>query len=767
MHGSQLRRTTIALFLAGLLGAESAAGTCDFDQRARAGELEQLRTVQSLEVRIANLRRWIRNALDIENSAGVRIRAANRRSFKGTVTVTYPYGQCVFRATIRQNGDFKDHFFYEKGETYSSLDVRLRDGNIAGIVRFKLFRPESRYGINEILAVSLLRELGFLAPRTMALPVIQNGRPGRMLFQEKLVKEFLESNLRREGPLFEGSEEDGQQDLDRLIVVDTSVALARLLNERWAARDIDHFTLAATRLSRLQLTFLEAAQRGWEWHLPAPYLQLSDGALRRWRQFEALLLAMGGQHALYRYNRKFYFDPVGDDFEALYYDGDVRPSQFHTQVAGSNDYRVFVRTARLEDLQDLLERLERLAPDDWASRLQTMEAGHARDWQAVGGAFLAAVRDNLHAIMQDARAGERAPASRLARCAGEPACEQAELDRRFRKRIGPYLGRLVRRVPGSGTASIVGLDRSAGRAQVMHCTGSECQTFEMPWTRALRYLATISPAPDEPPRFYVRWEVPDVPVPQAVQALEPLGLTIRHSAGAVVEYTPGSGQLVLRQSRPGDWFVVEGSRVGALDVKFLPAPGRPPAVQVSPSTNAHGLTGCLTFHGVEFAGTRIEASGTTCEDALNLVGVSGELASVRIRDAAHDALDLDYSSVAIRRLVVERAGNDCVDFSAGDYRLDDAKLSFCVDKAVSVGEAARLQAGIVRVNDTTTGVAVKDSARATITTYRGRQVEHCAEAYRKKQEYWGGRLHFGSADCPVGGVRSGPLSVIGQPGENP
>ena len=64
----------------------------------------------------------------------------------------------------------------------------------------------SRTSDREILATLLLKELGFLAPRTRFVNVTLNGIKNEMLFQESPVKEFLEKNLRREAPVFEGDE---------------------------------------------------------------------------------------------------------------------------------------------------------------------------------------------------------------------------------------------------------------------------------------------------------------------------------------------------------------------------------------------------------------------------------------------------------------------------------------------------------------------------------------------------------------------------------
>ena len=42
------------------------------------------------------------------------------------------------------------------------------------------------------------------------------------------------------------------------------------------------------------------------------------------KNYGFILLAMNGVHALYPHNRKFYFSALEQDFEPIYYDGDLR-----------------------------------------------------------------------------------------------------------------------------------------------------------------------------------------------------------------------------------------------------------------------------------------------------------------------------------------------------------------------------------------------------------------------------------------------------------
>ena len=65
-----------------------------------------------------------------------------------------------------------------------------------------------------------------------------------------------------------------------------------------------------------------------------------------------------------------------------------------------------------------------------------------------------------------------------------------------------------------------------------------------------------------------------------------------------------------------------------------------------------------------------------------------------------------FSKLTFVRLQVDRAGNDCLDLSYGDYRGKDLVLKRCGDKAVSVGETSKAErahssAGSSRSNETT------------------------------------------------------------------
>ena len=108
---------------------------------------------------------------------------------------------------VRHSGDAKDHIALKGNSIIQSLDVTLSLGNIRGITRFKLFKPDVRGVLEDVVIQNhILRNFGYLAPRSIKVNARVNETQSIMLFQEKAAKELLEFNNRREGPILEADQ---------------------------------------------------------------------------------------------------------------------------------------------------------------------------------------------------------------------------------------------------------------------------------------------------------------------------------------------------------------------------------------------------------------------------------------------------------------------------------------------------------------------------------------------------------------------------------
>ena len=101
----------------------------------------------------------------------------------------------------------KDHITLKDNSILQSLDIHLDNGHIRGVTKFKLYLPGVRGVVSdEVLQTEILRNLGYLAPRTIKVNVRINQAHSYMMFQEKSAKELLEFHNRREGPILESDQ---------------------------------------------------------------------------------------------------------------------------------------------------------------------------------------------------------------------------------------------------------------------------------------------------------------------------------------------------------------------------------------------------------------------------------------------------------------------------------------------------------------------------------------------------------------------------------
>jgi hypothetical protein len=119
----------------------------------------------------------------------------------------------LFSGKARITGDLKDHLAPSK--RISSLSFSLKDGNVGGVVKFRLLLPETRLAENEVFWSLLMEELGFPVPYRRLVNVNLMGTKHLFIFEEKPEKEFLESNGFREGPVIEYDERQVWANLSR------------------------------------------------------------------------------------------------------------------------------------------------------------------------------------------------------------------------------------------------------------------------------------------------------------------------------------------------------------------------------------------------------------------------------------------------------------------------------------------------------------------------------------------------------------------------
>ena len=126
-----------------------------------------------MSVEINDSNAWYINLIKSGISGEFFIEDKYKTKFNSIVTVIFKDFTCSFKADVRIHGDWMDLLDLEN--LVSSMDVKLKEGNILGITKFKLFLPTTREYDNEIFITSLLEELGFISPRSAYVDVNING----------------------------------------------------------------------------------------------------------------------------------------------------------------------------------------------------------------------------------------------------------------------------------------------------------------------------------------------------------------------------------------------------------------------------------------------------------------------------------------------------------------------------------------------------------------------------------------------------------------
>lgn len=169
--------------------------------------------------------------------------------------------------------------------------------------------------------------------------------------------------------------------------------------------------------------------------------------------------------------------------------------------------------------------------------------------------------------------------------------------------------------------------------------------------------------------------------------------------------------------------------------------------KVRANINQFNLTGCLNFYNIELENIDLISNNSNCEDAINFVRTKGKINNIEVNNSFSDAVDMDFSNVTVKNINILNSQNDCLDLSYGNYLIKNLVVKNCGDKGLSVGETSRVDLDNFKSENTQIAVASKDSASIRLNMTEIKNTKLCFAAYRKKQEFLGGRITVQSSNC--------------------
>jgi hypothetical protein len=673
--------------------------------------------IENIKIEIGNSQDFYSNIFNIviQNDKVIDPKYKNKFSgninFKLSETFT-----CSFDAEVRISGDWIDHIDSKK--MISSLDVKLNEGNIGGITKFKLFLPETRNGKNEIFVATLMENLGFISPRTSFMDVELKDYKGNIIFQkyifqEKLSKEMIEHNKFREGPLLEIEESirweqiiknNFEQDNNRYFM------FAKLLNKNWSRRNPVNEIISLDALEKLNKGVFRSEQ---------PWTQLNYSYLgsniNMFYSFDAALVALDSNHAITNHQRKFFYNRIEDQFYPIYYDGNSNFLENNSLMNIRGDYE------NIEGLQKAANLLiKNISIDQYSLKNDLVRRGVVFSDERLE-TLVNTFRNNLFTISQS---------TQLDTQKGELFLSDSEKTKTLN-------------LPEQ-KIKILFLDSQNRELQTCDINISNCEyniyegdedIFSFGSYKEGKSNVLFGSSRDSFLDSNNVRKTSTTPITDNVFIKMSYDSQVKIDVEKKkIEFSNINKKILIYGKG-----TLEGWSINLIN----------PLIEkdITSRVDENLLTGCLTVYNVELKKVKFNIRGSKCEDSLNLLNVSGNIEEIIISESSFDGIDLDFSNLEIEYLKISKSKNDCLDLSSGNYIIERLTIDNCLDKGISIGENSLVRINKLSVNSTNIGVAVKDSSNVEILDIEGDDNKYCLSSYRKKQEFGPGKIQIYKNNC--------------------
>lgn len=634
--------------------------------------------------------------------------------YKGEVKVNYKNGiYCVFSSEIRIHGDWKDHVDIHK--LIASLDVKLLEGNILGITNFKLLIPITRNADNEIFLTTLLQEFDVITPRTFYLEVDLNGfGKHKYIFQEKATKELIENIGLREGPILEtdetyiwnNTENKYFRNLD--LENSTQFMFAKYLNKAWVLRNEDNSYLTEKAISLFNRAIYSSK------NYPT-FNSESDGFKNLQNQiYETILLVTNSDHGLITHNRKFYYNPFDEQFYPIYYDG----MSFFSEEEIKNLATKFKNPNLVEALDYLINTEINID-----SFYESLISNGYNEEKWVAEKLIKKYYTNL------------AYYSKL------PLLEEVNIiekdDNNFPLILSADFNYLISHMNLNylETENRKNIYFSTGKETVECSEFEECIYSEILLSELLRENNKKNIFFGNKEIFLFGQELRN----KFEYEVDNFLVTSNQEVNFETNYKQKKIDLHISNNNQ-EIVIISSKKIENWTFNLF-------IDSNLPRNDSSYITGCLTLYNVELLNTSFNINNSNCEDALNIISSSGKVENIKIINSRSDGLDIDFSNLEIKDVYIDTAGNDCIDLSSGDYTLSLVKTENCNDKAVSIGEHSNVKIHDFEIQNSFTGLAIKDSSFAKINIVKTDNIKNCILAYRKKQEFGPSKLELIGESC--------------------
>ena len=715
--------------------------------------------IKKIEIDIHNYKKWTINNINIITSGTRFISDELKKRFNGDIKIVFENGKkCIFKGRIRHSGDAKDHIALKENSVIQSLDVHLENGNIRGITKFKLFKHDVRGNLEDVIIQNqLLRNFGYLAPRSIKVDVRVNQTEAVMLFQEKAAKELLEFNNRREGPILESDQRFFFKLVDTIPDNNLSNAdvgtpflrnksskamLSKITNSKLIDKSSVHKKIAFNSINSLNLIYLYWSNRFqdeknnfffFDYDLDNTLLALFDkNNIKKLDTYNLFMQSTNSQHGLSVSNRKFYWNSIENFFEPITYDANPNiDGNFSTTTTAQ--YRFPISKYFNESFAYLELKLKNINFKKLYNQIKSSGTDLSKEdlERKVNKMLINIQRIKKYYIKID----------------------KQELNTHSAYKPINNITKQLTKILNEINPNAYLIKHNTINDKFERCTIylKDCKNYEFTKENVLKLLEGELKIKDSDYQYLgTNLNMNDLNQNKKYMSQNFNKSTIFYDDGIEIDVSSNDNKLVLNQTIAGSKayimggklenanLIFNGYKTNKVKEKTLP-PNYPMGIK--------GLTGCLSLINIELENINIKANNSSCEDTINFVNANGSINKINIENSFSDALDADFSNLKFNSINISLAMNDCADFSGGNYNLLNLKLSKCGDKGLSIGEKSNVKLNTIKIDNSNIGIATKDSSILNLNKAYLKNLQTCIAAYNKKQEFEGGFVKINYLQC--------------------
>ena len=513
----------------------------------------------------------------------------------------------------------------------------------------------------------------------------------KFIFQEKIHKEFLESNSLREGPIIEGDE--------RFAFIDDrhyqDLSKNKIVNDNWSQKNEVTYSISELSLSWLNhlsqlhhLNFEKEKTDNLDYNfIGNNFLKINP--FSNLDVFDALSVALGSDHMQPKNERRFYFDPLNKKFYPIYYDGMVSLlDKKSNQYADGKSFIIPSVQKGADEAYKLIEKIDKL---NLLKRLNSSGLKMKSDELNI---LLSKISTNLDKLKNK---HEDEIFSLEVKKDNEP----------YISSIKGYSDKINRRLVFysenfenfescdifGNNCKMIDIDKKDKKKLINQSLKDEKKNF-------LIFIGKINSGNGNENWFYQKFNLK-----YHKQTLDN-GVNILKIGNPEIIINRDTNEISILKRNFEDRVIFFGGSLKNWNVKFDDRSQE--NISNLNSIDYNNLTGCVNFYDIKVHKVSLSSYKSTCEDAINFVRVDGNLKKVEILNSNFDGMDADFSRIIFKNVTVKNSKNDCLDFSYGEYSIYNSNLNKCGDKGISVGENSLVDINNIIIENSNTAIVSKD-----------------------------------------------------------